>query len=105
MPTTVYDEVDTGISGKTSRKIGIRLADMAQNQQILCITHSAQVASLGEQHLHIFKQEKDGRAFTSVTSLDGEQRVGEIARILGGIKVTDAQMQAARDMLCTKDRE
>ena len=105
VPTTVYDEVDTGISGKTSRKIGIRLADMAQNQQILCITHSAQVASLGEQHLHIYKEERDGRAFTSVCTLTGEPRVAEIARILGGIKVTDAQMQAARDMLCTKDRE
>ncbi len=105
VPTTIFDEVDTGISGKTSRKIGIRLADMAARQQIICITHSAQVASLGDQHLHIYKEEKDGRAFTSVAELQGEGRVAEIARILGGIRVTDAQMQAARDMLCTKDRE
>jgi DNA repair protein RecN (Recombination protein N) len=66
VPTTIFDEVDTGISGKTSRKIGIRLSDMAARQQIICITHSAQVASLGDQHLHIYKEEKDGRAFTSV---------------------------------------
>ncbi len=105
VPTTVFDEVDTGISGKTSRKIGIRLADMAKSQQIICITHSAQVASLGKQHLHISKREREGRAFTSVDELQGEARVCEIARILGGIHITDAQMQAARDMLCTKDCE
>ena len=105
VPTTVFDEVDTGISGKTSRKIGIRLSDMAERQQIICITHSAQVASLGQQHLHIYKEEKDGRAFTSVAELSGDARVAEIARILGGIKVTDAQMQAARDMLSSKDCE
>ena len=105
VPTTVFDEVDTGISGKTSRKIGIRLADMAKSQQIICITHSAQVASLGEQHLHISKQEREGRAFTLVDELQGEARVCEIARILGGIHITEAQMQAARDMLYTKDCE
>ena len=105
VPTTIFDEVDTGISGKTSRKIGIRLSDMAARQQIICITHSAQVASLGDQHLHIYKEEKDGRAFTSVAELTGEGRVAEIARILGGIKVTEAQMQAARDMLLSKDCE
>ncbi|MBO5757651.1 MAG: DNA repair protein RecN [Clostridia bacterium] len=105
VPTTIFDEVDTGISGKTSRKIGIRLSDMAQKQQIICITHSAQVASLGDQHLHIRKEERDGRAFTSVAELTGEERVAEVARILGGIKVTEAQMQAARDMLQSKDCE
>lgn len=105
VPTTIFDEVDTGISGKTSRKIGIRLSDMAKRQQIICITHSAQVASLGDQHLHIYKEEKDGRAFTSVAVLQGDARVAEIARILGGIKVTEAQMQAARDMLRGNDCE
>ena len=103
--TTVYDEVDTGISGKTSRKIGIKLADIAKTQQIICITHSAQVASLGERHLHIVKAEQGGRAFTSVHVLEGERRVCEIARILGGIHITEAQMQAARDMLAGKDCE
>ena len=105
VPTTIFDEVDTGISGKTSRKIGIRLSDMAKNRQIICITHSAQVASLGDKHLHIYKEEQDGRAVTFVNELQGEARVAEIARILGGIKVTEAQMQAARDMLSSKDCE
>lgn len=103
--TTVYDEIDTGISGKTSRKIGIKLSDIASDRQIICITHSAQVASLGYQHLHITKNEQDGRAFTTVHELQGECRVSEIARILGGIHITDAQMQAARDMLAGIDRE
>ena len=105
VPTTIFDEVDTGISGKTSRKIGIRLSDLASRQQIICITHSAQVASLGDLHLHIYKEERDGRAFTSVTELQDEQRVAEIARILGGIKITEAQREAARDMLSSKDCE
>ncbi len=103
--TTVYDEVDTGISGKTSRKIGFKLADIAKKQQIICITHSAQVASLGQTHLHIVKNEQEGRAFTSVHVLEGESRVQEIARILGGIHITRAQMQAARDMLAGMDCE
>ena len=101
----MFDEVDTGISGKTSRKIGIKLSAIGQKTQVICITHSAQVASLGTQHLHIVKNEQDGRAYTSVHTLQGEQRVCEIARILGGIHITEAQMQAARDMLSSKDCE
>ncbi|MBQ8858246.1 MAG: DNA repair protein RecN [Clostridia bacterium] len=99
IPTVIYDEVDTGVSGKTARKIGIKLLEAAGRTQVLCVTHSAQIASLADHHFVIQKQEVDGRASTSVSLLDKEERINEIARILGGLSVTEAQRQAALDML------
>ena len=95
----IYDEIDTGISGKTSRKIGVKLHGIAKDGQILCVTHSAQIATLADSHYLISKKEIDGRAYTGVRLLDDGARVEEAARILGGINVTEAQRQAARDML------
>ena len=97
--TVIFDEIDTGVSGKTSRKIGIKLSESAKGAQVLCVTHSAQIASLADNHLYISKKEVDGRAETSLRVLDDSQRVAEIARILGGIEVTDTQMEAAREMI------
>lgn len=99
IPTVIYDEVDTGVSGKTARKIGIKLRASADRTQLFCVTHSAQIASLASHHFVIRKQELDGRASTTVSLLDREGRVAELARILGGLSVTDAQRQAALDML------
>ena len=97
--TVIFDEIDTGVSGKTSRKIGIKLKESAKGAQVLCVTHSAQIASLADSHFRISKAEQNGRAHTRVTLLAGEDCVEELARILGGIEVTEAQRQAARDML------
>ena len=97
--TAVFDEVDTGISGKTARKIGIKLAGIGRSTQVLCITHSAQIASLATAHYKIAKRTENDRAYTSVTPLDEEGRVGEVARILGGIDVTKTQEDAAREMI------
>lgn len=99
VPTVIFDEVDTGVSGKTSRKIGIKLKEIARGAQVLCVTHSAQIASLADHHYHIFKEEVDGRAQTGVKVLNEEERVEELARILGGIHVTDAQRQSARELM------
>lgn len=99
IPTVIYDEVDTGVSGKTARKIGLKLKNTGRQCQVICVTHSAQIASLADQQYLIEKHESDGRAQTSVRMLDREGRVEEIARILGGISVTDAQRSAALDML------
>lgn len=103
LPTIVFDEVDTGVSGKTSRKIGFSLLASAKSAQVISITHSAQIASLAHRHLLVYKEERGGRTESSVRPLSGEERVGELARILGGIAVTEAQKQAARDMLSGKD--
>ncbi len=97
--TVIFDEIDTGVSGKTARKIGIKLKESAAGAQVLCVTHSAQIASLADTHYLISKSEKNGRAETRVDVLEEDARIGEIARILGGIEVTDAQREAARDMI------
>ena len=95
----VYDEIDTGISGKTSRKIGIKLKEISGGSQVISVTHSAQIATLADNHYLIYKENVDGRAETHVKLLSYEERVEEAARILGGINITDAQRQAAVDML------
>ncbi len=97
--TAIFDEVDTGISGKTSRKIGIKLAEIARHTQVLCVTHSAQIASLADAHYKIIKTTTANSASSTVMLLEGESRVDEVARILGGLNVTDAQREAARDMI------
>ena len=97
--TVIFDEIDTGISGKTSRKVGIKLKEIGKSSQVLCVTHSAQIASLADRHLFISKKETDGRMETAVAELDEKGRVEEIARILGGIEITDAQRIAAEEMI------
>ena len=97
--TVIFDEIDTGVSGKTARKIGMKLFESAKGAQVICVTHSAQIASLADAHYRIVKHERDGRAETEVVALDDADRVEEIARILGGIEVTDLQRDAARQMI------
>ena len=98
--TVIFDEIDTGVSGKTSRKIGIKLKETAKNgTQVLCVTHSAQIASLADNHYRITKHEHEGRAETDVQMLGADERVDEIARILGSIEPTEAQRNAAREMI------
>lgn len=97
--TIVFDEIDTGISGRTARKIGLLLSDVARGTQVLCVTHSAQVASMADDHCLIAKHERDGRVETAVTALDEEGRIGELARIMGGIEITDVQRRAAAELL------
>ena len=97
--TVIFDEIDAGISGKTSRKVGIKLKEIAGASQVLCVTHSAQIASLAHVHLKIFKTESDGRVSTGLVRLDKEGRIEEISRILGGIEITDAVRSAAEEMI------
>ncbi len=97
--TLVFDEIDSGVSGKTARKIGIKLKYVSKAAQVICVTHSAQIASLGDLHIKIAKAEREGRTESFLTVLDRESRIEETARILGGISVTAAQRQAAVDMI------
>ena len=99
VPTVIYDEIDTGVSGKTARKIGIKMLSLSRSSQLFCVTHSAQIASLGDVHFLISKGDFGGETETRVRVLDDEGRVGELSRILGGIDITDAQRAAAMDML------
>ena len=97
--SVIFDEIDTGVSGKTARKIGLKMRAMSSGLQIFCVTHSAQIASLADIHFLISKSDVDGKTQTSVRMLDYDGRVKELSRILGGINVTDAQRAAAIDML------
>ncbi len=99
IPTVIYDEIDAGVSGKTARKIGIKMLGLSKNTQLFCVTHSAQIASLGDVHFFISKSDVNGATETSVRELDYDGRVAELSRILGGIDVTDSQRAAAEDML------
>ncbi len=97
--TVIYDEIDSGVSGKTSRKIGIKLKEISKGLQVICVTHSAQIASVANNHYLISKRDEDGRTYSGVELLDDTRRVEEIARILGGINVTAAQRTAAIEMI------
>ena len=97
--TLIFDEVDTGVSGKTSRKIGIKLKLAAGSSQVISVTHSAQIASLAHHHLLVSKEDVAGRNETKLIELDDVGRVEETARILGGINVSEAQRLAAIDMI------
>ena len=102
--TVIYDEIDAGVSGKTARKIGIKMLSLAKKTQLVCVTHSAQIASLANVHLLIKKQEVNSKTETSVYPLDRAGRISELSRILGGIAVTDAQRKAAEDMLDEREK-
>lgn len=97
--TIVFDEIDTGVSGGTSERIGIKLKNLSQNSQVLCVTHSPQVSSHAHSHYLIEKKEINGRAESFVRELSHEERVGELARMIGGIEITEKQLSAAREML------
>lgn len=101
--TVIFDEIDTGVSGKTARKIGIKMLLLSKQMQIFSVTHSAQIASLADIHFLISKSDVNGATETSVCTLDRDGRVKELSRILGGIDVTDAQRRAAEDMLNEKN--
>ncbi len=95
--TLVFDEVDSGISGRAATKVGTLLRQTAASRQVLCVTHLAQIAAHGHAHLMVSKSVADGRTFTQVTALDEDARCAELARIIGG-EVTDTTIQTAREM-------
>ncbi len=103
IPTVIYDEIDAGVSGKTARKIGIKMLALSKTTQLFCVTHSAQIASLGDTHFLISKGDVNGVTETSVRELDFDGRVDELSRILGGIDITDSQRAAAQDMLIERE--
>lgn len=103
--TVIFDEIDTGVSGKTCEKIGLKLRRISEGAQVLCITHSAQVAALADAHLRISKAEKDGRNETMFERLDFEGRVRETARITSGVNISEKQLEAARELVNASRRK
>ena len=97
--TLIFDEVDTGVSGRAAQKVAEKLRSVARNKQVLCVTHLPQIAALGDTHLLIAKSERDGRTYTTVTPLDLEGRKRELARIIGGANITETTLKSAEEML------
>ena len=97
--SVIFDEIDTGISGKTARKVGIKLKHISKYMQVICVTHSAQIASLSNNHYLIYKHDHDGSTRTEIRVLDRDGKINEVARILGGLNITDNQILAAKEMI------
>ena len=97
--TLIFDEVDTGVSGRAAQKVAEKLRSVAASKQVLCVTHLPQIAALANTHLLIAKSERDGRTYTSVTPLDIEGRKAELARIIGGTNITETTLKSAEEML------
>ena len=97
--TLVFDEVDTGVSGRAAQRVAEKLRSVARSKQVLCVTHLPQLAALADTHLLIAKQERDGRTYTTVTPLDLDGRKQELARIIGGANITQTTLKSAEEML------
>lgn len=99
VPSLVFDEIDTGIGGRIGHKIGEKLRQVAEHHQVFVITHLAQIACRADHHLRVEKTERDGMTATSVTVLEGEERVRELARMLGGDPESEKSLDHARELL------
>lgn len=97
--TMIFDEIDTGVSGRAAQKIAMKLRSASKGRQVICVTHLAQIAAQGDVHLYISKSVSDGKTYTNIKSLIEEERVSEIARIMGGMEITKLQLESAREML------
>ena len=99
VPTLIFDEVDTGVSGRAAQRVAEKLHQASKSKQVLCVTHLPQLAALADTHLLIAKGERDGRTFTTVEPLDLEGRKAELARIIGGANITETTLKTAEEML------
>lgn len=97
--TLIFDEIDTGVSGRASQKIGLKLKSVSKNTQVICVTHSAQIASNADEHFLIEKEVLGNRTYTKVTPLEFEARKHELARIMGGLEITDTLLKSAEELL------
>ena len=102
--TLVFDEVDTGVSGRAAQRVAEKLAQVSRKKQVLCVTHLPQLAAMADTHFSVEKGERQGRTFTHVVLLDRERRKAELARITGGSKVTEALLQSAGELLDEAER-
>jgi DNA repair protein RecN (Recombination protein N) len=97
----VFDEIDTGIGGRVADAVGVRLHRLAQSNQVVCVTHQAQIARYADTHLQVSKEIKGQRTVTTVTRLEAGARVEELARMMAGAGVTEVTRQHAQEMLAS----
>lgn len=103
IPTLIFDEIDTGISGRTAQKVSEKLAVISGNRQVICITHLPQIAAMADSHFEMAKEPKDAKTVTTIRRLDGDQQIAELARLLGGAEITGAVLQNAGEMKTLAD--
>lgn len=96
--TLIFDEIDTGISGRTAQKVSEKMAQIGRRRQVICITHLAQIAAMADEHFEIVKQVENQETSTRIRRLSREESVEELARILGGAQITEAVLSNAREM-------
>ena len=99
LPTVIFDEIDSGISGEIALKMGAILREFAQSTQIINITHLPQIAAKGDAHFVVYKYEKNGKTYTSVRQLEASERIEELAKMVGGESITDTTLDAAKELL------
>lgn len=97
-PTLIFDEIDTGISGRTAQKVSEKMSLVARHHQVLCITHLPQIAAMADTHYGIEKKVENGITVTTIESLDEEERIHELARMLGGAEITERTLESAKEM-------
>ena len=97
--TLIFDEIDTGISGRAAHKVGYKLKQLSSGFQVICVTHLAQIAAGADNHLLIEKRTEEGKTFTLVTNLESDERIKEIARIIGGDVITEATLSSAEELI------
>ena len=98
IPTMIFDEIDSGISGITASVVGHKLREIAKTHQIICITHLPQIAAFGEHNYKIDKQTDDAATHTNITELTSAEKIQEIARLLGGATITDTTIRSAEEL-------
>lgn len=103
--TMIFDEIDTGISGRAAQKVGKKLSELAQKRQVICVTHLAQIAALSDNHLLIEKKTDKNRTYTTVHTLDHNEKVREIARIISGDATNDVSLRNAEELIKNKERQ
>ena len=99
LPTILFDEIDTGVSGEIAEKMGSILANMGKQRQVISITHLPQLAAKGEHHYFVYKDDANERSITQLKKLSQEERVAELAKMLSGATMTEAAMNNARELL------
>jgi DNA repair protein RecN (Recombination protein N) len=103
--TAVFDEIDVGIGGRVAEAVGRKLKDLATTQQVLCVTHQPQIASLADSHFLVEKETLGGRTLIRTRELEAAEQVEELARMLAGEQITDAARENARSMLASAGKK
>ena len=102
--TLIFDEVDTGVSGRAAGKVAEKMSRLSHRCQVLCVTHLAQIAAMSDHHISVFKEEREGRTYTGVEDLDREGRKRELARLTGGAHISEAILEGAEELLREAER-